>query len=328
MKKAKHQIIQFSRNYESYSYRLTTRVVAKMLHGFFLFKKRKCEILAGATTFFAILSFCPAMLLFISLIGFFTGDIEGAKSVVLTTVNENIPSLAPWILKSISAIVDQQLHTTKSSNIFNFFFLSYSLIGLISALMYGVRTIAGSKVKGGYLIEDLKSFLIGSTMAVFLGFLFITSNEVLFKLTFFAGSESLPKFAQSIFTYQVLPIVSSVVFFTGFYKISAGRDISLSHSFLGACSFVGLFILGKSGHWIYMQASEQEMAQNYGNFSTIVMAVVWIYYLVCSFLYGASISNIEKENVFTLRGSEMSEEEHQEVLPEIPNTESTYKSAA
>ena len=77
-----------------------------------------------------------------------------------------------------------------------------------------------------------------------------------------------------------------------------------------------------------MQASEQEMAQNYGNFSTIVMAVVWIYYLVCSFLYGASISNIEKENVFTLRGSEMSEEEHQEVLPEIPNTESTYKSAA
>ncbi len=328
MKKAKYQIIKFSRNYESYSYRFTTRVVAKMLHGFFLFKKRKCEILAGATTFFALLSFCPAMLLFISLIGFFTGDISVAKSVVLTSINDNIPSLAPWILKSISAIVDQQLHTTKSSNIFNFLFLGYSLIGLISALMYGVRTIAGEKAKGGYLIEDAKSFLIGTVMTCFLGFLFISSNEVLFKLIFFSGSKTLPEFARTLFNFQVLPILSSVLFFTGFYKISSGKNISLGHSFLGACAFVGLFIAGKSGHWIYAQLSEKDLAQNYGNFSSIVMAVVWIYYLVCSFFYGASLSNIEKENVFTLVPVGEAAEDSSEYPPEVPAGDDYYKSAS
>lgn len=325
MKNKKRQLIQFSRNYESYSYRLTTRVVAKMLHGFFLFKKRKCEILAGATTFFALLSFCPAMLLFISLIGYFTGDISGAKSIVLTTVNENIPSLAPWIYKSISAIVDQQLHTTKSSNIFKIVFLGYSLIGLISALMYGVRTIAGTKSKGGYLIEDAKSFSIGVVMTTFLGFLFVSSNEVLFKALFFSGAKELPELAKTIFSFQVLPILSSVLFFTTFYKFSSGRKISLPNAFLGACAFVGLFIAGKSGHWIYVKVSEQDMNQNFGNFSTIVMAVVWVYYLVCSFFYGASLSNIEKENVFEIVENN---EEGLDHPPEIPSQERYFDSAA
>ncbi|ATH07225.1 hypothetical protein BIY24_04525 [Halobacteriovorax marinus] len=330
MKKAKHQIIQFSRNYESYSYRMTTKIIAKMLHGFFLFKKRKCEILAGATTFFALLSFCPAMLLSISLVGFLTGDIASAKGIVLTSLNENIPSLAPWIMKSISAIVDQQLHTTKSSNVFNTLFLGYSLIGLISALMYGVRTIAGSRAKGGYLVEDLKSFMIGVCMSLFLGFLFVSSNEVLFKAVFFSGPEKLPDLAKTVFNLQLLPILSSIIFFTGFYKFSSGKKIALSHAFLGACSFVALFVLGKSGHWIYVKLSEQELAQNYGNFSTIVMAVVWVYYLVCSFFYGASLSNIEKENVFkiVIKDTPKSQSENLELLPEIPVEEDHFKSAS
>lgn len=328
MKKAKSQIIQFSRNYESYSYRLTTRVVAKMLHGFFLFKKRKCEILAGATTFFALLSFCPAMLLFISLIGFLTGDVAGAKSIVLNTVNENIPSLAPWILKSISAIVDQQLHTTKSSNVFNILFLGYSLVGLISALMYGVRTIAGSRASGGYLIEDAKSFLVGALMTGFFGFLFISSNEVLFKAIFFSGRNELPSIARTIFSFQILPILSSVLFFTVFYKFSSGKKISSANAFLGACSFVALFVLGKSGHWIYVQTSKQDLAQNYGNFSSMVMAVVWIYYLVCSFFYGASLSNIEKENVFSIVETKEEAFEGPDGPPEIPVEEEYFKSAS
>ncbi len=328
MKKAKHQIIQFSRNYESYSYRLTTKVVSKMLHGLFLFKKRKCEILAGATTFFALLSFCPAMLLFISLIGYITGDVEGAKSVVLSTVNENIPSLAPWILKSISAIVDQQLHTTKSSNVFNILFLGYSLIGLISALMYGVRTIAGSRASGGYLVEDAKSFLVGTLMTVFFGFLFISSNEVLFKAIFFSGQSEFPSFARTIFNFQILPIVSSILFFTAFYKFSSGKKISSANAFLGACSFVALFILGKSGHWIYVQTSKQDLAQNYGNFSSMVMAVVWIYYLVCSFFYGASLSNIEKENVFSIVAVKDEDSVDPDAPPAIPGEEQYFESAS
>ncbi|WP_372651589.1 YihY/virulence factor BrkB family protein [Halobacteriovorax sp.] len=328
MKKAKHQIIQFSRNYESYSYRLTTKVVAKMLHGLFLFKKRKCEILAGATTFFALLSFCPAMLLFISLIGFLTGDVAGAKSIVLNTVNENIPSLAPWILKSISAIVDQQLHTTKSSNIFNILFLGYSLVGLISALMYGIRTIAGSRASGGYLVEDAKSFLIGTFMAGFFGFLFISSNEVLFKAVFFSGSSELPSIARTIFNFQILPIISSVIFFTAFYKFSSGKKISLANALLGACSFVALFILGKSGHWIYVQTSKQDLAHNYGNFSSMVMAVVWIYYLVCSFFYGASLSNIEKENVFSIVETKEVANEGPDGPPAIPDEEELFKTVS
>ncbi|OUR99745.1 hypothetical protein A9Q84_01595 [Halobacteriovorax marinus] len=301
MENEQNKIIEIGKNYESYSYKFTTVLVSKLLHGFFLFKKRKGEILAGATTFFAVLSFCPSILLFISLLGYITGDINQSKAIVLETINANIPQLAPWILKSISAIVEQQLSSSKTVNVFNLIFLGYSLVGLVSALMYGIRSISKTEAKGGFLIEDMKSFAIGSMMSVFLGTLIIISNKILFKLIFFPKAAALPDVTKFLFDYQIAPIALSLGFFTLFYKFSSGKNISYKNSFVGACAFVACFIVGKSGYWIYLQSSKQDLTQNYGNFYTIVMAVVWVYYLVCSFFYGASISNLKKEDLFPVR---------------------------
>jgi len=301
MENQQNKILEIGKNYESYSYKFTTVLVSKLLHGFFLFKKRKGEILAGATTFFAVLSFCPSILLFISLLGYITGDIDQSKAIVLDTLNSNIPHLAPWILKSVSSIVEQQLSSSKSVNVLNLIFLGYSLIGLVSALMYGIRSISKSEAKGGFLIEDMKSFSIGSLMSVFLGTLIVISNKTLFKLVFFSSAKSLPDVTKFLFDYQIAPIVLSLSFFTLFYKFSSGKKISYSNSFVGACAFVACFVLGKSGYWIYLQSSKQDLTQNFGNFYTMVMAVVWVYYLVCSFFYGASISNLKKEELFPKR---------------------------
>ena len=298
MENQENKILEIGKNYESYSYKVTSAVVSRLLNGFFLFKKRKGEILASATTFYAVLSLVPSLLLFISILGYISGDVQQSKAIVLETLNSNIPHLAPWILKSISSIVEGQLNSSTSANLLNIAFLGYSLVGLVSAFMYGIRTIARSKLRGGFLIEDIKSFSIGSLMTLFMGVLLVISNKTLFKMLFYSKEESLPTMTSFLFNYQVVPVVLSLGFITLFYRFSSGRKISYMNSFLGACAFVGCFLIGKSGYWIYLQATENELARNYGNFSTIVMAAVWIYYLVCSFFYGASISNLDENELY------------------------------
>jgi membrane protein len=321
MENQENKILEIGKNYESYSYRFTTAVVARLLNGFFLFKKRKGEILAGATTFFAVLSLVPSLLLFITILGYITGDVAQSKAIVLETLNSNIPHLAPWILKSISSIVEGQLNSSTSANLLNIAFLGYSLIGLVSAFMYGIRSIAKVEAKGGFLIEDLKSFSIGSCMTLFMGGLLIISNKTLFKMIFFSKDEKLPEMTSFLFNYQVVPVILSLGFITLFFRFSSGKKISYSNSFLGACAFVGCFILGKSGYWIYLQASENELAKNYGNFSTIVMAAVWIYYLVCSFFYGASISNLDEKELYSKRITVKNNVEKLPQMPEVPAKE-------
>ncbi|WP_127716920.1 YihY/virulence factor BrkB family protein [Halobacteriovorax sp. HLS] len=318
MENQQNKILVIGKNYESYSYKLTSAIVSKLLNGFFLFKKRKGEILAGATTFFAVLSLIPSLLLFISILGFVTGDVAQSKAIVLETLNSNIPHLAPWILKSISSIVEGQLNSSTSANLMNIAFLGYSLIGLVSAFMYGVRTIGKKEAKGGFIIEDIKSFSIGSIMTFFMGVLLIISNKTLFKMVFFSKAQSLPEVTSFLFDYQVVPVLLSLGFFTLFYRFSNGKKISYSNSFLGAVAFVGCFLAGKSGYWIYLNSSKSELAQNYGNFYTIVMAAVWIYYLVCSFFYGASISNLDEKELYTIKPV-VGKQSKSDLPPELPS---------
>jgi len=296
-KNKKSSLEKIGNAYETYSYKTTTNVVARLLHGFFLFKKRKAEILAGATTFFAIISFCPLVMLMISLLGYVSGDIESSKAIVLSSLKENIPHLAPWIYKSISSIVSDQLSSGTSVNVVNLLFLGYSLIGLVSAFMYGIRSIAQKRVHGGFIVDDINSFLIGSTVSGFLAFLLIATNKTLLKMTLFAKGSPIPVEVMSIFNYSILPVVASLGFFTVFYKFTSSKKIPIRNAFIGACSFVSCFMLGKSFHWIYIKMTKADMAISYGNFYTLVIAVLWMYFITCSCFYGASVANVDKTDL-------------------------------
>lgn len=288
---------KFGNAYESYSYQTTTNVVSRLLHGFFLFKKRKGEILAGATTFFAILSFCPSIMLMISLLGYISGDMLASKAIVLDTIKENIPHMAPWIYKSISNIVTDQLKSGASINVVNIVFLGYSLIGLVSAFMYGIRTIAQKKIHGGFLVDDMRSFVIGASVSSFLMFLLVSTNKTLLKMTIFAKGSPIPSELMPIFNYQILPVIASLGFFTIFYKLTAGKKIPIKNAFIGASTFVSCFLAGKSFHWIYIKMTKADLAVSYGNFYTLVVAVLWMYFITCSFFFGASVANVERKDL-------------------------------
>lgn len=297
MKFEKKLFFDLAENSEIRFYKWVYRGAGRLLHAAFLFKRQKGEILAGSVTFFAILSFCPLILMAISLSGIIINDPTSSKEFVMKLFSDSIPNLAPWILSSMEKIVKNHVENGGVS-IANSALLFYSLMSVVSTVIFGINYISKTKPKGGVIIEDLKSAMLGGSVGVFLVSLIVISQKT-FLLSLAGDSDSAVFMAlSSLMKYNFLSIITSLVFFTCFYKYATSRSITTRDAFKGALTFVGCFLIGKSFYWVYFEMFKSELEITYGNFFTIFTAVLWIYYLTCSFFYGASTAYVKGQEVF------------------------------
>ena len=294
-----NKITKLGDEYEIKSFLAVSKLMNRLLDGFFHFKKRKGEIVAGATTFFGLLSFGPILLFMISVAGWIFESQAEAKAYVLTTINNAFPKLAPWILDSISNIVNQQLSGGAGFNVIGTFLLLYSCLGVVTTLIFGLNQISKTENKGGFFIDDLRSIIMGVFVATFITGLMFISNKTFMMGSLTNGQEGAwNSFAKFLITYNVLPALASLGFFTMFYKAALPKKVTWKDAMLGASSFVGCFMIGKSFYWVYHLYSKDALAQSYGNFYTMVIAVFWIYFLMCSLFYGASVATVSYKDIY------------------------------
>jgi membrane protein len=285
-------------NAEIKSFILIKRMMNRLLDGFFHFKKRKGEIVAGSATFFSLLSFGPILLTLITLSGFFFPTPDEAKNFVLGAINNNFPNLAPWIFKSISQIVSTQLKGDTGFSFLNFFVLVYASLGVISSLHFGLKTISKEESSGGFLLDDMRSLIAGVSVALFMGGFLMLSSPNILKGWLYTSNASWNDFSDTLIAYNILPALCSLGFFTFYYQWSTPKSISLKESFYGASTFVATFMVGKSFYWVYHLYTKDTLSQSYGNFYTLVVAVLWVYYLMCAFFYGASVACVREREIY------------------------------
>ena len=108
------------------------------------------------------------ILLAIKSVGLLSGNVLEAKVYVLQALKDNLPQVAPWIIKSIEKIVKTQLSGNSGFSWINFFLLGYASLGFLESLMFGISTITKTETKGGFIIETVKGFLNGAFLGVFL----------------------------------------------------------------------------------------------------------------------------------------------------------------
>lgn len=287
--KSKEEILKTTEKVELNSYEFMGKLLNRLVRGLFVFKTRKGELVGASSTFFAIMSFCPLLILVISLYGKITGDLEQSYQYVMEHLKTNSPQIAPWIIENIEKIVKSQVLKSHSMNWLNIFLLIYTTSGFCGTLLFGLHTLGKVDSRGGKIVEDLKALLVGVTMGSFIVTLLMLNSEK--SLVFsFLGEGGFTTFLKMGVRYSILPSLLSLGFFTTFLRWTSPRKISLKDAFLGACCFVTLFLLGKSFYWIYLHYFKAEIIQAFGNFHTITVAVLWVYYLFCSFYFSASVS--------------------------------------
>jgi membrane protein len=285
----KEKIIRSSEKYEAKSYELLATFLNRLVRGLFIFKSRKAEGAAAALTFYTIMSFCPLLLLTVFLYNNIVGNLDTSFQHVILAIKENIPHLAPWILKSIQNIVQTQIKNTGNFNWLSLVILFYGCFGFSNTVINGLHTLTKSEHKGGKIFEDFRSLFSSSLLAAF----------ILCILTFTSGASLILSFVDNLLAkkiimilmkYQIAPVILAISFFTCYYKWLTPIKVRTTDAFLGAVSFLMLLYMGKSFYWVYLSYMQKDFIANFGSFYTITEAVIWIYFIACSFFYGACVA--------------------------------------
>lgn len=279
---------------EYFFYEAIKNFITRFVSAIFLFKKRKGEVVAGATTFFTILSFGPALLLMISIIGYYVGDNQVAKEHVIDTMFASFPKIDSSILKSVKLLVEDQINDN-SVKLYQIGLWFFACLGISTSFVFGLNTISKVDIDGGFFKDDFKSFLLGGVMALFFLVIFMMFEKkfILSLVEYFLTDG---KTMSLIIEVLVWPV--AILFFGLFYKYSSQVEVSFKDSMLGGLVFAILFFLGKSSYWIYLKYFKDDLYKDYGNFYNFMVVMIWVYFIVCSFYIGASFTYVSKVKVF------------------------------
>lgn len=270
--------------------------LSKIVKSIYIFRARKGEIVAASVTFFALMGLLPMALLTISIYAEIIGDINQASNQMMGALKDSIPNLAPWIFSSIKSIIQTHLLKASFYNWINIALLIFVGLEFSHSLIFGINTIAAHEPKKGVLLEDLKSFAGGASIGLYIVlFLFLTSNSQI-VWSYIDKASWAGNGMKILLKYNIFQCILSLLFFTLFYKFISPLKVKLGNAFEGAISFVTMFIIGKTFYWVYLHYMESDLSENFGNFYTMIVAIIWIYYLLCAFFFGACICFSENDN--------------------------------
>jgi membrane protein len=285
----KSRLVDSTEQYEAVWYDIIRIVFERMVKGLYVFVTRKGEIHASAATFFTILSFAPIILMIISLHAFIIGDSAVAYNEVMRGIKTSFPELAPWIYKSIQKIVRAQMNA-QGHNWVNTLILVYSALGLSNAMVFGVTTLAGEQLRGGWLVENFKALMSTAVISTFIIGSVLLSFESKNVLVNIFGRGDLFKLMHLMLTNGFVQFGLFMLLFSLFYMYITPLKIRVIDGVLGAASVAILFFIFKSFYKLYVEINKESLIQSFGNFYTIIVAVLFIYFIYCSFYFGAAVA--------------------------------------
>lgn len=290
---------------------------------FQLFQVKRGTTLASSSTFYLLLTIVPFFLLLIRVVGIFLGDINNTQLKIFNLVENFFPDVAPEILSQIQGIVKGPLFAGGEFTIINFGILLISSLSFFNSIWNGLYIITEDK---SYLklVKHLKGiFVIGVTIVSLTLFFFLpsilfytgqlfTNNSV---INFF--SENVPSllkvtdFFSNInygFSYIIKSNLFHGVIFTAFfaflYRWFFSWKLSLRQSLFSSLVFSFLILLGKNLFWIYFIYVRENLIRNYGDYYTLIVAIIWIYFAMSIFYFGSCIcTTLMKKNITLKRNA-------------------------
>jgi membrane protein len=284
-----------------------------LVSGFLIFRRKRVGILAAASSFYIILGFIPLSLLVIRALGIALGDMENPEARLFDVFKNLYPEINTQFLIKIQKLVEGPLYATPKLTLLNLVFLIFASLSFTSSIWTGLAIITQDRAKS--LWVKFKSILIITVTVLFLivmlgippflrfvgaiakdNFLIslIKNNfpESINVLNYLLRVEFGLKFlVQSNF----IPFILFLVYFTFLYAYFFHWKIKLREAFFGALIFVFALSLGRFGFYIYFNTFRKTLENNYGDYYSIFVSLIWIFLVMVFFFYGACICFILEE---------------------------------
>lgn len=288
--------------------------VMNLYRGGILFYRKKGMTLASSASFYALITFVPFALLMVRGIGYFLGNLDKTQKYIFLIGSQFFPEVAPQLLTHLQTLIKGPLFAGTNFTLLNFFFLSVSTITFLNSIWMGIFFITDDKSILS-LWRILKGFVIIGMTLLMLGLIFILPPVIIATIKFLQ-SNAVTHFFYDNFDFlrpmmnfvlkvnlkksywlnsNILHITILIVYFTELYRWLFSWKIKLHEAFVAAMAFSLSVFLGKSIFWVYIYYVRTSLMRNYGDLYTTVMGVIWLFYLMCFFFYGACICHIYKE---------------------------------
>lgn len=260
------------------------------LHTFY---RDNCALMAAAISFYAILSFIPLFLVFMSAAGFILHSSEQALSAVTEVLITTFPASTVAVFKLLSDLIQRKT----VFGLIGLAGLTWAASRIFSAVENAMNIVW--KVKRGrayWHSKFLSLLLVPIAVLIMLSSLAFTAFYTVAKnltIPLIGIKVSEATLVSKLFTI-LFPLLLGFILFFLIYKIIPYRKINTKAALIGAiCSSV-MWELAKFLFDIYIK-NYAHYQKIYGSFGTLVVMFFWIYYSAFIILIGAEIgSNYEE----------------------------------
>ncbi|MDO4491289.1 MAG: YihY/virulence factor BrkB family protein [Lachnospiraceae bacterium] len=246
---------------------------------------------ASQGAFFLILSFIPTMMLILYMVQFTPLTENQISTAILTIIPTEFSA-------TVSTIIHQIFQRNAVVLPVSIFLLLWSAGKAILSLMYGLDTICRVKRRRNYFVNRI--------LAMVYTLLFILVLIIVLVLMVFGrGLESamqkyIPDAADSITwilnVRTAFALIVLALFFLFMYCVIPNRRTSILIQIPGAlmatAGWEGLSV----GFSMYLKYSPNA-AWMYGNMTTIILLMIWVYFCIYSFLLGAELNKMLEEYI-------------------------------
>ncbi len=258
---------------------------------FRLMRKPVVSVLSGHLAFFFLLSAIPIILLI---------------GIAANTFSFSIDSFISFLQQSLPASTSElviPLFSGRALNI-NIVFLLLSALYLISCGTNSIIMVASNiyDVKTNFYKNFIKSFLITLLLLflfVFLIIVLIVGSKFLLILSELPNMNIISDNSVKIFNYIKWPISIIVIYFTLkiIYVLAPNKSINIKSVTKGSLFTTGLWIVFTAIYSLYSM-NISPYTTYFGSAASIVVLMIWIYFMAYIFVIGMIINAIEEKNSY------------------------------
>ena len=280
----------------------------------FLFHKKKGATLASSSSFYALITVVPFFLLMVRGIGYFLGNLDRTQKYLFVIASQFFPDIAPELLIKLQTLIRGPLFAGTNFTLLNFIFLAITTITFLNSIWMGIYFISDDKNILS-LWRILKGFVIIGMTLLMLGIFFILPPIIIFIVKFLQSNILTQYFYDNFeilrptiayllkvnlkksfwLRSSILQVVVLIAYFTVLYRWLYSWKIKLHEAFVAALAFSFSVFIGKSIFWIYVYYVRASLMRNYGDLYTSVVGVIWLFYLMCFFFYGACVCHVYQD---------------------------------
>lgn len=252
----------------------------------FLMKVKDDKIgeISAQSAYYITLSLIPFLLVFISLVQYLNID----KNLLLENVREVIPlAFHDMAFNIIEEIYSKTLTTISISAIFAIWSASKGFFTIIK----GIHKIY--KIEENYIYYKVKSVVFTAlflTLLIVISAFLVLENNINNMITNY-----LPEGTANIIIWLkriAMPIIIFIVFLL-FYKFTPHCKLKLKNQIFGSLFVTFFWYLLSNGLSLYININKG-FSILYGSLTTIILFLIWIYYLIYIILIGAEINYFRK----------------------------------